>query len=158
MAVAGLSSLEITFGYGTETTAGTKPTTFNKLTRINQIGGITIEPEVIDASALEDAVTRNIKGRADTGGTWAVTVNFTADTKKEWTDLIAAYKGLTGGKRMWFEVLHPQLEDAFFVVAQPPEQIPMPETGQNELWTIEMNLTIEEYKGMDAKVALTPGE
>lgn len=158
MAVAGLSSLGITFGYGTETTAGTKPTTFNTLTRINQIGGITIEPEVIDASALEDAVTRNIKGRADTGGTWAVTVNFTADTKKEWTDLIAAYKALTGGKRMWFEVLHPQLEDAFFVVAQPPEQIPMPETGQNELWTIEMNLTIEEYKGMDTKVALTPGE
>lgn len=158
MAVAGLSSLGITFGYGTETTAGTKPTTFNTLTRINQIGGITIEPEVIDASALEDAVTRNIKGRADTGGTWAVTVNFTADTKKEWTDLIAAYKALTGGKRMWFEVLHPQLEDAFFVVAQPPEQIPMPETGQNELWTIEMNLTIEEYKGMDTKVSLTPGE
>lgn len=158
MAVAGLSSLGITFGYGTETTAGTKPTTFNTLSRINQIGGITIEPEVIDASALEDAVTRNIKGRADTGGTWAVTVNFTADTKKEWTDLIAAYKALTGGKRMWFEVLHPQLEDAFFVVAQPPEQIPMPETGQNELWTIEMNLTIEEYKGMDTKVALTPGE
>lgn len=158
MAVAGLSSLGITFGYGTETTAGTKPTTFNTLTRINQIGGITIEPEVIDASALEDAVTRNIKGRADTGGTWAVTVNFTADTKKEWTDLITAYKALTGGKRMWFEVLHPQLEDAFFVVAQPPEQIPMPETGQNELWTIEMNLTIEEYKGMDTKVALTPGE
>lgn len=158
MAVAGLSSLGITFGYGTETTAGTKPTTFNALTRINQIGGITIEPEVIDASALEDAVTRNIKGRADTGGTWAVTVNFTADTKKEWTDLIAAYKALTGGKRMWFEVLHPQLEDAFFVVAQPPEQIPMPETGQNELWTIEMNLTIEEYKGMDTKVELTPGE
>lgn len=158
MAVAGLSSLGITFGYGTETTAGTKPTTFNTLTRINQIGGITIEPEVIDASALEDAVTRNIKGRADTGGTWAVTVNFTADTKKEWTDLIAAYKALTGGKRMWFEVLHPQLEDAFFAVAQPPEQIPMPETGQNELWTIEMNLTIEEYKGMDTKVALTPGE
>lgn len=158
MAVAGLSSLGITFGYGTETTAGTKPTTFNTLTRINQIGGITIEPEVIDASALEDAVTRNIKGRADTGGTWAVTVNFTAETKKEWTDLIAAYKALTGGKRMWFEVLHPQLEDAFFVVAQPPEQIPMPETGQNELWTIEMNLTIEEYKGMDTKVELTPGE
>lgn len=158
MAVAGLSSLGITFGYGTETTAGTKPTTFNTLTRINQIGGITIEPEVIDASALEDAVTRNIKGRADTGGTWAVTVNFTADTKKEWTDLIAAYKALTGGKRMWFEVLHPQLEDAFFVVAQPPEQIPMPETGQNELWTIEMNLTIEEYKGMDTKVELTSGE
>ena len=53
MAVAGISSLGITFGYGVETTAGTKPTSFKKLTRINTIGGITIEPEQIDASALK---------------------------------------------------------------------------------------------------------
>jgi hypothetical protein len=43
-------------------------------------------------------------------------------------------------------------------VAQPPEQIPQPEIGQNELLTVEMNLTIEEYKGMDTAVAFTPGE
>ena len=37
MAVAGISSLGITFGYGVETTAGTKPASFKKLTRINTI-------------------------------------------------------------------------------------------------------------------------
>ena len=58
MAEAGLSTLGITFGYGTEATAGTKPTSFKQLTRINAIGGINIEPEQIDASALEDAITR----------------------------------------------------------------------------------------------------
>lgn len=68
MAAAGVSTLGITFGYGTETTAGTKPTSFKQLTRINAIGGINIEPEQIDASALEDAITRYVKGRADTGG------------------------------------------------------------------------------------------
>ena len=72
--------------------------------------------------------------------------------------LIAAYKALSGGKRMWFETIVPGFEDAFFVVAQPPEQIPQPEFNQNELLTVEMNLTIEDYKGMDAKVAFTPGE
>lgn len=158
MAAAGISTLGITFGYGTETTAGTKPTSFKQLTRINSIGGINIDPEQIDASALEDAITRYVKGRADTGGSFAVTVNFTSETVDEWTALITAYKALTSGNRMWFETVIPGFEKAFFVVAQPPEQIPHPEIGQNELLTMEMNLTIEEYKGMDTKVEFTPGE
>ena len=156
--VAGISTLGITLGYGVEATTGTKPTTFNLLNRINSIGGITIDPEQIDASALEDENTRYVKGRADTGGTWTVTVNYTDETAKEWEDLITAYKALTGGKRMWFEVVSKDLAKGFFVIAQPPESIPMPEVGQNELLTIEMNLTIEEYKGTDTKIALTPGE
>ena len=158
MAAAGISTLGITFGYGTETTAGTKPTSFKQLTRINALGGINIEPEQIDASALEDSITRYVKGRADTGGSFAVTVNFTSDTVKEWQDLITAYKALSGGKRMWFETIIPGITNSFFVVAQPPEEIPQPEIGQNELLTVEMNLTIEEYKGLDTSVAFTPGE
>ena len=158
MAAAGISTLGITFGYGTETTAGTKPTSFKQLTRINALGGINIEPEQIDASALEDEITRYVKGRADTGGSFAVTVNFTSDTVKEWKDLITAYKALSGGKRMWFETIIPGIDNSFFVVAQPPEEIPQPEIGQNELLTLEMNLTIEEYKGLDTSVAFTPGE
>ena len=158
MAAAGISTLGITFGYGTETTAGTKPTSFKQLTRINALGGINIEPEQIDASALEDFITRYVKGRADTGGSFPVTVNFTSDTVKEWQDLITAYKALSGGKRMWFETIIPGITNSFFVVAQPPEEIPQPEIGQNELLTVEMNLTIEEYKGLDTSVAFTPGE
>lgn len=158
MAAAGISTLGITFGYGTETTAGTKPTSFKQLTRINALGGINIEPEQIDASALEDFITRYVKGRADTGGSFPVTVNFTSDTVKEWQDLITAYKALSGGKRMWFETIIPGITNSFFVVAQPPEEIPQPEIGQNELLTLEMNLTIEEYKGLDTSVALTQGE
>lgn len=155
---AGISTLGITFGYGVESTAGTKPTTFTQLHRINNIGGISIEPEQIDASALEDAITRYVKGRADTGGSFPITVNFTPETKEEWATLIAAYKELSGGKRMWFETIVPGFDEAFFVVAQPPEQIPQPEFGQNSLLTVDMNLTIEEYKGMETKVAFTPGE
>ena len=158
MAAAGISTLGITFGYGTETTAGTKPTSFKQLTRINALGGINIEPEQIDASALEDEITRYVKGRADTGGSFAVTVNFTSDTVKEWKDLITAYKALSGGKRMWFETIIPGVTNSFFVIAQPPEEIPQPEIGQNELLTVEMNLTIEEYKGLDTSVEFTPGE
>ena len=155
MGAAGISTLGITFGYGVESTAGTKPTTFTKLNRINAIGGIAISNEQIDASALEDMVSRYVQGRGDTGGSFAVTVNATPETIAEWKAVIEAYKALTGGKRMWFETIIPGFDESFFVVAQPPTAIPQPEIGQNSLLTIEMNLTIEEYKGMDAKVALS---
>ena len=155
---AGISTLGITFGYGVETTASKKPTTFTQLNRINAIGGITIENEQIDASALEDQVSRYVQGRGDTGGSFTVTVNFTPETKEEWATVLSDYAGLTGGKRMWFETIIPGFEESFFVVAQPPTAMPQPEIGQNELLTVEMALTIEEYVGMDTTIAFTAGE
>lgn len=107
MAQAGVSTLGVTFGYGVEATAGTKPTSFTQLHRINSIGGVSIEPEQIDASALEDEITKYVAGRADTGGTVAVSVNRTNETIAEWQAVIAAYKGLAEGKRMWFQTITP---------------------------------------------------
>lgn len=151
--IAGISTLGITFGYGVETTAGTKPSEFKQLNRINSIGGITIENEQIDASALEDMVSRYVQGRGDTGGSFAVTVNFTPETMEEWQTVIDEYDTAKDSQlRMWFETIIPGFDDAFFVVAQPPTAIPQPELSQNELLTVEMGLTIEEYKGMETKV------
>lgn len=159
MALAGISSLGVTFGYGIETTAGEKPTTFSQLTRINSIGGINIEPEQIDASALEDLVDRFIAGRASTGGSFPVTINATPETIAEWQSVIEEYgEAKSAGLRLWFETIIPDFNEAFFVVAQAPSAIPQPEIGQNELLTIEMTLTIEEYKGMDTKVAFETTE
>lgn len=145
---AGVSSLGIRLGYAAETTAGTKPTSFIWLERANSIGGIALSTEQIDASALEDEISRYISGRQDTGGTWNVTFNLSDEVIDQLEDMIDAYKSLTGGKRMWFEVWSPYLTRAFFVIAQPPKHIPMPEESQNALQTVEMTFTIEEYKGM----------
>lgn len=152
--VMGLSTLGITFGYGVETTAGTKPASFTQLDRINNIGGISMDVEQIDASALEDTQTKYVAGRADTGGQWTVTVNFTSETATEWENLISAYNtAQASGYNLWFETILPNQSDAFFVIAQPPQQLPMPEIGQNELLTLEIVLTVVEYKGWDTKVA-----
>lgn len=156
--IMGLSTLGITMGYGVETTgyAGVKPATFLQLHRINNIGGITVNPATIDASALEDYVTKTVAGRGETGGTWTVTVNFTDETETEWTNLISAYQTAKANSlNMWFEVIAPNLTKAFFVVAQPPEAIPMPEMAQNGLMTVEFPLVIVDPKGMDTKVALS---
>ncbi len=152
---AGVSTLGIKLGYAAETTAGTKPTAFTWLERCNSIGGITLETEQIDASALEDEISRYISGRQDTGGTWSVTFNVTDEVIQQLETMIGAYTALEGGKKMWFEVWSPYLTKAFYVIAQPPKHIPMPEEAQNELQTVEMTFTIEEYKGMDTAIEPT---
>ena len=153
MALAGVSTIGIEFGYALESTAGTKPSAFTKLTRINSIGGIDLETEQIDASALEDYVTRYIAGRQDTGGSWPVTVNPTDDTIAEWTTLIDAYQNRADKNlSMWFVVWSPYLTKSFYIVAEPPKMLPMSEMAQNELQTIEIGLSINEFKGMDTAI------
>lgn len=158
MATAGLSTLGITLSYGVETTAETKPTAFKLLTRINEIDGVSVTPEAIDASALEDPTTRNVAGRDTLTDSVNVTVNRTTETIKEWTDLIAAYKGLTDGKRMWFQEITPGLSDAEFFVAQPPSILPISGKSQNSLLTMEIPLVLEEMIGTSTKVEPTSGE
>lgn len=155
MALSGVSTLGVTFGYGVETTAGTKPASFTELSRINAIGGITLENQTIDSSALTDLVTQTIAGRADTPGNISVTVNLTPETKTEWATLISTYSALTDSKQMWFQTIIPGFTESFFFIAQPPQDIPQPEMNQNELLTVEFSLTIVDYKGMDTKVAFS---
>lgn len=122
------------------------------LDRIGGIGGISITDEVIDASALEDYFTRNIKGRGDTGGSFPVTVNVTDETIEEWEVLISEFDGLESGQALWFQTIIPGLKKAFWVIAQPPSIIPQPEFAQNGLLTVEMNMTINDYVGPSTAV------
>lgn len=155
--IAGLSTLGIKFGYAVETTAGEKPAAFTQLERCNNIAGIALNAEQIDASALEDYITRYVAGRQDSGGTWGVTFNFTPEVETQLTTMIAAYNtGKASSKSTWFEVWAPNVTKAFFVVAQPPQKIPMPEIAQNGLWTVEITFTIEDYKGTDTGIEPTP--
>lgn len=155
MAIAGVSTLGITLSYGIETVAGQKPAEFKLLNRINSIGGITIEPETIDASALEDLVERSVAGRGVTGGQFPISINVTDETVSEWQTLISEYNEKDTTVRMWFQISSPYLTNAYFIAGQPPQEIPMPDFGQNELLVAELPITIDEYVGMSAKVAPT---
>ena len=151
--LSGISTVGVKFGYGVEATAGTKPTAFTLLNRINQIGGIKIDREQIDASALEDEIEQAIAGRGSTGGTFDVTVNLTDDTLDEWKTLIEAYQtAKAAGKGVWFQTWFPNLANGFFVVAEPPTVIPQPEVDQNGLVTVAMTMIINKYHGADTKI------
>ena len=155
MAVAGVSTNGVTFSYGKGGTdrKGSAPSSMTLLDRINAIGGITIEDEVIDASALEDLFTRNIKGRADTGGSFPVTVNVTDETIAEWEAVISEFNSKSETEALWFQTTIPGLKKSFWAIAEPPSIIPQPEFNQNELLVVEMNMTISDYVGYAATVA-----
>ena len=152
----GISTLGVKFAYAVETTAGEKPIAFTWLERCNSISGITLDTEQIDASALEDYITRYVPGRQDTGGTWSVTFNASDEVIAQLEAMISDYdEGQDDGLNTWFEVWSPNLTEAFFVVAAPPKVLPMPEVGQNELQTMELTFVISEYKGMSEAIEPT---
>ena len=148
-----LTTLGVKFGYGIETTAGQKPSTFTQLHRCSSIGGISLGTEQIDVSALEDLVSQYAAGRQDTGGTWEVVFNMNQDVitaiRKLYSDSVAARPS---NLATWFEVTFPDLNEAFFIVAETGREIPLPEIGQNEAATLPITLIISSYKGLLEKV------
>lgn len=153
--VMGISSIGGKFGWAVETTAGTKPEAFTQIERCNSISGIDVSVEQIDASALEDSTTKYIAGRSEPASDWNVSFNLTDDVQDQLEAMMSAYEALTGGKKMWFTVWLPDLADGFFMVGAPPAVIPMPEVGQNELMTVEIPITVEDYKGLATKIEPT---
>ena len=156
VAISGISTLGVVFSYGVETTAGTRPATFTQLPRCNSISGIELDTETIDSSALEDMQSRYVAGRQDTGGDWTVTFNLTNETiPLIETMMTASANALAESKRTWFQVSSPNLTKAFFVVGQPGSKLPMPDVGQNELFTGDISISIDEYVGLDTKVPVS---
>ena len=157
--IAGVSTVGAIVGYAIETTAGTKPTKFKMLHRVNATDEIAIDVETIDASALEDTVERTIAGRGTTGGTFGVTVNVTDETIEEWETLIGEYEtAKASGKAMWYEEYFPALQKAFFTKVEPPTVIPKPALEQNGLLTVTMTMTINEYVGPDTAIVPTDSD
>ena len=58
----------------------------------------------------------------------------------------------SSGLGVWFQVMFPDMDDAFFVVADTGREIPLPEIAGNEAAIIAISLIISAYKGLDAKV------
>ena len=85
-------------------------------------------------------------------GNFPITINITDETIAEWEALIAAYNAKGADEQLFLEVWSPYLSKAFFINAQPPQVLPMSEMAQNELQTVEIGMTIEEYLGMDTAV------
>lgn len=151
-----VSTLGVKFGYAVEATAGTRPTAnYIQIPRCKSIGGISLTPEQIDVSTLEDLVSQYVDGRQDTGGSWETTFHSDAITALK-TLLTAAATAKAAGKGVWFVVWIPGLADSFFVKAQPGAKLPMGDISDNTALEIPLTLTIGEYEGL--ATAVEPGD
>lgn len=151
--ITGISTVGVVFSYAVETTAGSKPTGFTKLNRINSIDEFSIDLEQIDSSALEDEQEKNIAGRDGNPGSRNVTVNLTNETLAEWETLISSFNtAKAAGKATWFQVKTPNLTKAEFFTAEPPKKVPGPGYDQNGLLTTQIPLMVNSYEGFGTAV------
>lgn len=148
MADAGLSTLGVEV-WQAETNGEkiTNSSLYSQLTRINAMGEVTVTPENIDASALEDLFSRYVAGRSTLTDALAITVNATNETIAEWKKIL--------GKKICVQTIIPGLTDAFFVIVTVPTTIPQPAFDQNGLLTFVMNCTVNDFIGLSDKVEPT---
>lgn len=150
-----LTTIGVKVGYAVEETAGQKPTAFTWLQRCKAIGGISLTNDKIDITALEDSIKRYAAGAADTGGDWPLTFGLNNDVIDGLTAMrTASIDGKASGKSTWFVVWFPDLDDAFYVVAE-PGMIPMPDVSVGAPAEIQLPCTINEYKGLDTAIEPT---
>lgn len=146
----GISTLGIKLGWAAATAdMETLPSAVTRLHRINATSEINIEPETIDASALEDYIEQSVAGRASTGGTYTITVNETDTTISEWESVFAS-SAANGG--VWIEEWSPNLEKANWIFVQTPTKYPKSAKEQNGLQTVEIACTIVSYYGTGTAV------
>lgn len=146
--IAGLSTLGIKVyqALSADQKKVTEASAYSQLTRINSIGEASITPENIDASALEDLVSRYVAGRATVTDSLAITINQTDDTMTEWTALL--------GKTICIMIDVPDLSQACFAIVTVPNQLPLSAIDQNGLLTMAINCTINNFIGWDVKVEI----
>lgn len=116
-----MSTAGMKLGYGVETTAGTRPTSFTEVQGATSIGEISSEKEQIEVTPLSATKYKEyVGGLADPGGTWEIGFNESNVLHETWASIVSAYKTANAsGLRMWFEAWHPSLDEAFYLVGEP---------------------------------------
>lgn len=148
MAEIRLSTAGITFNYAVETTAGERPTSgYTEIPEVTEIPEMSPTPETIEATPLSATKYKiYVPGLMDLGGALTFTANMSQKEKDIWNDtIVPAYEtAIAEGKAMWFCVIIPGMDDAFYFTGVPTKfgfsgatvnsvlQVNLPVTPSNE--------------------------
>ena len=107
--------------YATEANAGTMPTSgLTKIPEIKSIPSFNPSPDVIDSTTLEETEFRTyVAGLKDLGSALEFGANLTEDLISVWTNCNSAYANLSGGKAMWFYIVHSGLNKSIAFEGEP---------------------------------------
>ena len=116
-----LSTAGILFGYGVETTAGTKPTSFTQIERAMSLPSLNPTPENIDVTPLDATEWKEyINGLKDTGGALAVKFSLNDAFQTAWEKFVTEYgTAKESGKSTWAVFWVPGMEKSFFFSCEP---------------------------------------
>ena len=100
--------------YVVEASAGTRPTTgLTKIPEVKTIPSFNPAPETIQSTTLEETEYHTyVEGLKDLGGALEFGANLTQDLIDTWASCVSAHDALTGGKAMWFYIIHDGLSNA----------------------------------------------
>lgn len=118
-----VSTAGMLLNYCVETSAGTRPSSgYTSIPGCKVIPAIFNDPNTLQSTPLSAKKNHTyIEGLNDSGGSVAITVNDYKEFRTAWEACVNAYAGLTGGKRMWFEVAYQAGSglDSFYFPGQP---------------------------------------
>lgn len=118
--MAELSTIGMLLGYGVETVAGTKPTSFTKFEHGNNLPERNLEPQSIDVTPLSELKAhRFVPGLANDSTPIGIQFNMNDTSKTAWDAMVTAFQNRGSGLSMWFEFYHPDLTDGFFFTGEP---------------------------------------
>ena len=116
-----LASHGVMLAYCCESVAGTMPTSgYVVVPEIKAIPSFNPQPDALQSTALSETEFHTyVEGLRDIGGALEFTANLTEDLISAWDTVNSAHDALTGGKAMWFAVIHPKLANAVFFKGDP---------------------------------------
>lgn len=128
--------------YVVEATAGTRPTTgLTKIPEIKSIPSFNPAPETIQSTTLEETEYHTyIEGLKDLGGAIEFGANLTEDLITAWEACNTAHDALTGGKAMWFYIVHDKLNKAVAFQGD-PSPLGLNESGVGSMLETSLYIT-----------------
>lgn len=137
-----LSTAGMLVKYCVEASAGSRPTSgYTEIPGCKSIPALFNDPNTLQSTPL--SATKNhtyIPGLSDSGGSVALTANDYPAFRTAWNACVTAFRGLSGGKQMWFEFYYPDANmDSFFF---PGEPLPLGFGGADVDSVLENNANI----------------
>ena len=130
-----LTTIGIRMGYAYETTAGTKPSSFINIYNPKSIPEFNPEPNTGDITSLNDTeYTRYTALLKDLGGALGFGIGMSKETLTTWNEICTTTKSNAAlGKRTWFVLYHPGLDQSFFFTGD-PTPLGFPAAEVNSVW------------------------
>ena len=114
------STIGVKVKWASETSAGSRPTSgYVEIPDIKSIPDISMTPNQIDVTNLQDKVRRFVPGVQDAGNNLQMTANYTRNLVSVWASMVSvAEAAWASGFATWFEIAIPNA-DSFYIAGMP---------------------------------------